>query len=596
MSWSQQDARHFVDHEHAFRLGALPTEQPHPVTRRLSQTLQRDVTAGLRLLAQVDRDIPPAARRVFAGAAFASLVGQLERAMRQGRRIFFTGCGATGRLAILVESAWRRFWQRARKAGLDIPGIGEIPERVVSVMAGGDFALIRSVEGFEDYQSFGRHQLAQAGVSEGDVVVAVTEGGETSFVIGTAWEGLDRGASVFFVFNNPADTLAGLVERSRQVIEHPRITKLDLHSGPMAVAGSTRMQATTVELLVLAAAMEGALAKLLADQPGDLPARLGLARRSGEDYASQFEGLLDQLGGAEALEAMAGLVKLEEHIYRSKGLVTYFAQEYLLDILTDTTERSPTFALPPFRPGGDEISPPPWAFVKNLRLPTPQALEDLLGHRPRGLDWGAEVYRRLEAPRRIVDAPPDISNARILAFGIGDEDDPSRRSKSPNAAVALLAGRAAADPELARRFRRASAAFDSRAVLAIGASPPADLQEGVRLHVPCNWPDSPLDLWAHLAVKLVLNTLSTATMGRMKRLDGNWMIHVQPGNKKLIDRSCRLISTLAGVDYAQACQELFAVKARLEREPDAFGDAPAPAAIAMRRLRGHHHRRSGPPG
>jgi N-acetylmuramic acid 6-phosphate (MurNAc-6-P) etherase len=63
----------------------------------------------------------------------------------------------------------------------------------ISVMAGGDFALIKSVEGFEDFPDFGRHQLREAGVQKGDVVVAITEGGETPFVIGTAWEGLDRG-------------------------------------------------------------------------------------------------------------------------------------------------------------------------------------------------------------------------------------------------------------------------------------------------------------------------------------------------------------------------------------------------------------------
>ena len=53
----------------------------------------------------------------------------------------------------------------------------------------------------------GRYQLAQAGVDSGDVIVAVTEGGETSFVIGTVWQGLQAGARAFFVYNNPTDVL-----------------------------------------------------------------------------------------------------------------------------------------------------------------------------------------------------------------------------------------------------------------------------------------------------------------------------------------------------------------------------------------------------
>ncbi len=132
----------------------------------------------------------------------------------------------------------------------------------ISVMAGGDFALIKSVEGFEDFPDFGRRQIKEAGVQKDDVVVAITEGGETPFVIGTAWQGLDAGAHVFFVYNNPSELLCKHVQRSREVIEEPRIGKLDLATGPMAITGSTRMQATTTELLVVGAAMEMALAQV----------------------------------------------------------------------------------------------------------------------------------------------------------------------------------------------------------------------------------------------------------------------------------------------------------------------------------------------
>ena len=73
----------------------------------------------------------------------------------------------------------------------------------MSVMAGGDYALIKSVEGFEDFAPFGRKQIADLGVAGGDMVFAITEGGETSFVIGTAWQALEAGARVAFVYNNP---------------------------------------------------------------------------------------------------------------------------------------------------------------------------------------------------------------------------------------------------------------------------------------------------------------------------------------------------------------------------------------------------------
>jgi N-acetylmuramic acid 6-phosphate etherase len=587
MDWTPQAAQRFLDHERQFRLGCLLTEQSHPKTRWLSQTLAQDIQAGIRLLQSVDRDIPPAARRAMAGPAFGQLVSQLKQALREGRRIFFTGCGATGRLAILLEASWRRLWGGlAARSALpeNLAGMGD---RVVSVMAGGDFALIRSVEGFEDFAGFGRRQLQEAGVAAGDVVVAVTEGGETSFVIGAAWQALESGADAFFVFNNPSEPLSQTVARSAEVLAEPRITKLDLHTGPMAVAGSTRMQATTIELLVLATAMEEALAGFLEPLLGQAGLeRLGMVRQPAEDRVEAFDRLLDELESPASVSAMARQVELEEELYRRGGLVTYFADGCLLDILTDTTERSPTFALPPFAPCDDAVARPSWAFVKNPACPTPQAWQRMLGRMPRGLGWAAEVYERLGAPGHLAASPPDLRAAQVLKFRIGCEDDPGRHGASPNLAMAIRAGGLPGDADFDASFAASAAAFGKAAVLSIGPAAAEIRGCPVQLHVPCRLSATPLNLWTHLAAKLVFNTVSTATMGRLGRLAGNWMIYVQPGNKKLIDRGTRLVAELAGLDYDQACRELFATIRLLQRDPDAFGRAPSPAAATIQRLAG----------
>src|SRR2546422_514101 len=88
---------------------------------------------------------------------------------------------------------------------------------------GGDFALIKAVEGFEDFTEFGKKQIGDLGVSAKDVVFAITEGGETSFVIGTAWKGVEVGAKVYFVYNNPDEELCRHVKRSREVIQEAGI-------------------------------------------------------------------------------------------------------------------------------------------------------------------------------------------------------------------------------------------------------------------------------------------------------------------------------------------------------------------------------------
>ncbi|MBN2451340.1 MAG: SIS domain-containing protein, partial [Lentisphaeria bacterium] len=242
----RQKAEHFLRQETQFHLGVLPTEQSHPGTRGLAETLQADVAAGVRLLQAVDADVAAAAERVFAGSAYGSLVSALTEAFRGGHRVCFSGCGATGRLAILLESCWRQCWAGVAERHPALASLCAVQAgQAHSIMTGGDYALIRSVENFEDYASFGRRQAVEAGLGPGDVLVAISEGGETSSVIGTILEAKARGARTFFVFNNPADVLARHVERSREVIQCPAVTVLDLTSGPMAVAGSTRMQATT---------------------------------------------------------------------------------------------------------------------------------------------------------------------------------------------------------------------------------------------------------------------------------------------------------------------------------------------------------------
>ena len=111
MSNAHEKAVEFLEHQKAFRLGELLTESSHPKTRRLSQTMQTDVQAGVRMLQSVDEDIPAALERIFAQDSFPQLVEAFREAIRTGRRIFFTGCGATGRLSILLEALWRRFWR-----------------------------------------------------------------------------------------------------------------------------------------------------------------------------------------------------------------------------------------------------------------------------------------------------------------------------------------------------------------------------------------------------------------------------------------------------------------------------------------------------
>jgi len=408
-----------------FKLGSLVTESSHPVTASLSDTARVDIPAALKLLFQVDDDVLATYRAFVASGRAAAITAEVLKSLRLGGRIFFTGCGSTGRLSILLDSVWRDFWRRQPTQA------AEYENRTFSVMAGGDFALIKSVEGFEDFTAFGRRQINDLGVQAGDVVFAITEGGETSFVIGTAWAGLDAGAKVYFVYNNPDDILNATVERSREVIVEPRIEKVNLTTGQMAITGSTRMQATSIQLCVVLTVLEMVIREILGGDASVVP----------ESFLANLTALLANLQSPALLTDLAKLVALEEATYRSGHKNNYFADRLGIDVLTDTTERSPTYCTPPFRKFDDSTATESWAFLYLPCVETPAAWQHIIKREPRCVEWDEATVRQLvpeDKLTRTLETIRKISRKELLRFRIG-QDGAAGRSLGPgDCAVAVI--------------------------------------------------------------------------------------------------------------------------------------------------------------
>ena len=127
--------------------------------------------------------------------------------------------------------------------------------------------------------------------------------------------------------------------------------------------------------------------------------------------------------------------------------------------------------------------------------------------------------------------------------------------------------------------------FKRTAAITFGPSTePLDVDE--HIYVPCDVPASPLRLWEHLAIKLILNTLSTATMVRMGRVIGNAMVWVSPSNKKLIDRGCRLIVHQTGCTYEHACEVLHEAIEEVAERAKRGEEVPSPVAVAIGWIQG----------
>ncbi len=599
---SKRRSEEFLKISDQFQLGVLTTESSHPATANLSETAKRDISEALRLLFEADGDVVRKYREFATSGGAQAIKEALVGAIKNGGRVFFTGCGSTGRLSIQLVSIWRDFWQQQRARGLKCsPPPEEFEHRAFSVMAGGDYALIKSVEGFEDFTAFGKRQMDDLGVSAKDVVFAITEGGETSFVIGTAWKGFEVGAKVYFVYNNPDDILCQHVTRSREVIQEPRIEKINLTTGPMSITGSTRMQATTIQLCVLLTVLEMVLRDLMKELDPNRPG----ARDSAivpPVFLEHLEAMHANLMAPEFRSQLGKLVALEESVYRSAHKNSYFADRFGLDVLTDTTERSPTYCTPPFRKFDDTSASESWAFLFMPCADTPKAWERIIKRQPKCVEWTEQEVRALvpeDKVARTYDIVRRISTAELMRFKVGMDGLRHRPLGQGDSAVGIVSETEKASLLSPEGFHRQHLEAAHKAGARVGMifvgckeSLPEMSSFIARWNPPCVAVLAPvpnsgllLDGVTRAGLKMLLNALSTCTMVRLGRVMGNYMIWVVPSNLKLIDRSTRYIQRLTGLDYQAANQLLFEVIEFVEPRMKADQAYPPVVGVSVMRVR-----------
>ncbi len=578
----------YVQTKTQFQLHTLLTEQRHRKTWDLGERIRQDTLAGLRMLSSVDEDIREKFESLAADtAALDQAVAAVEQAILAKRKIYVYGCGATGRLAKQMESAfWRPFWRKVKNEG---PIWGKIRARLaetieddlIGEMTGADRALISSLEGFEDLLLIGRLQLEDRGVSKGDVVICVTEGGETSSVIGTILAARDQWVDagdedparsrhcLYFVYNNPDDRLRPF-ERSRRVLDEPGITKINLTTGPQSITGSTRMQATTSETYVVGTIVEAAVERAL----GRLLSRPEMARL-GFDGDIEISGRLREFASVlesaqAALPDLARLTDLESRTYSDGRFSTYFAAAGLITVFIDSTERSPTFRLFPL----DTVNEPErkcWIQVWAPARSVPEAWRYFLGRPFHGLDPGFyrkpfeeeidDPYLRRAALESLKRAGNDQQD--LYDFSFSEWNTKARGLRKGDLGVALCL--TPEEPELGRpdsAFRRflglAAEGGASAAVLLVTdkAGPEiARIAESLRavfrgngeglVVVPVRVPagGDPFGIRQQIAAKMLLNAHSTAVMARLGKVIGNTMTNVSPSNLKLVGRATYLIQS-----------------------------------------------------
>jgi N-acetylmuramic acid 6-phosphate etherase len=460
----QEKTHAFLEISSQFKLGHLVTESFHPKTTNLSNLVKSNVASALSLLQEVDRDAIELLK--FKNTELWELATQIEQALNAGHKIFMCGCGATGRLSLVLETLFRqKFGQTSQ---------------VVSFMAGGDFALIKSVESFEDKTDYGQRQLMELGFGPNDLLLASTEGGETPFVIGAANKAAEVSTrNPYFLYCNPDEVLMPIL-RSKEVIENKKIKKMNLTIGPMAISGSTRMQSSTALMLGIGVGL--------------------LYRHKNEsDFNIFYQDFLKRLTLTH-YEALAPLTSLEAKLYQEKKYLNYVTDPFLaVSILTDTTERSPTFSLRGFENRLDHDGQHALAYLFILESETSgHAWSELLWRTPRPVEW-KELDGR-------------INKERLFGFDISRQGLKNRSLHIPTVEFSVT--------------------YDEGRVLFKCQNEEAMFE----------WGEDPL--FNHLMVKMLLNAHSTSIMGLLGRYEGNVMTWVRPTKNNIIDRAARYIQQL----------------------------------------------------
>ncbi len=169
-------------------------------------------------------------------------IRQIEAAIRfvvesfhSGGRLIYIGAGTSGRLGILdaVECP---------------PTFGTNFEQVQGLIAGGDRAIIKAVEGAEDSKEEAVTDLEKLNLTDKDTVIGLAASGRTPYVIG----GLHYARSI------GAHTAAISCNKGAEISKEADVA-IEVLVGPEVITGSTRLKSGTAQKLVVNMISTGAM-------------------------------------------------------------------------------------------------------------------------------------------------------------------------------------------------------------------------------------------------------------------------------------------------------------------------------------------------
>jgi N-acetylmuramic acid 6-phosphate etherase len=206
---------------------------------RNSASEQIDSLSALEIVRLMNAEDARVAEAVGRQAApIAHGIEAIADRLRCGGRLVYLGAGTSGRLGVLDAAECP-------------PTFSTPPELVVGLIAGGDDAIRRAVEGAEDHPEFAVNDLKQIALASKDIVVGIATSGRTPYVFGGLKYAREVGAYAIGLSCNDGSALADVADLM--------ITPI---VGPEIIAGSTRLKAGTATKMVLNMLSTGAMVRL----------------------------------------------------------------------------------------------------------------------------------------------------------------------------------------------------------------------------------------------------------------------------------------------------------------------------------------------
>ena len=197
------------------------TEKQNSKSENLDQL---EIIEILNIINREDQKVAISVSRILPKINF--LILDIIKKMKKGGKIFYIGCGTSGRLGVLDASECP-------------PTFGVEHDLVQGVIAGGYKALRKSVENAEDSYDDGFNIINEKKINKTDTVIGISASGTAPYVHGALYNSKQKGATTALICCNEGN--------NKKYISH----LLSVIVGPEVITGSTRMKAGTATKMIL---------------------------------------------------------------------------------------------------------------------------------------------------------------------------------------------------------------------------------------------------------------------------------------------------------------------------------------------------------